>query len=1038
MANDNNQQRSYSEDQFMGASSSDLSTPAPEQDPVGPRSYNESSFMGTADNSPLSNKPDDSNSSIAGKFAGTAAIKNLSHIPGFFGDAADLGRLLGSGAQSLVTSTPYKEVEANKKSLYENHPINWDTIVNKKQYGNLVKLADPSTWIPSGETVQNLLFNKDGGAGLGEYKPESGLGRVGMAGLEAATPGFSGKTATAEKIAGAVPRAVDVAKNYLLKSFIPQGAAGVAGSVAGEATGNPFLSLGASLVAGHGANTASRSIEASRSPDRMSKLIAGKILRDSATDHNSALNSLDPSSLNLFPNINPTTANLSKDSGLLALNNVLFEEGKNNRETATDRGRAHSSATNKDEANLDAYNSGVNGALVDFDPKLKDQYGLNGDSDSHQVSSRNARDIYSNLEEEADQKVKDAWNEVPNANVYAKKVIASIKEKINSLTAVHQKLLDGTALGALNNLEEKGANQFSLKELQDIRSQFLAAARKEPGTPLQIANNDMAAHIKDLMSEESNVAFGDRNGSIGAWKNAVETTKQYHDVFNRGFLESLNSDKNGVPKVSMDATLEATLSGRNRAQNVQQLRDATGNAVDPHIVDYLIGKLTHNGQRELTPEQIDAEISRNGSIYESIPGAMDRIQGIKNAALKNVFFKDLLSQTKNGANPNGILKVINDHRDIVEEMSRNDPTFADTLEKLEHSSKYFSNPNPSEATNTSSIGKLQKGNAGDFLYTPKQQAALTASLTGGLGYSMLHGVDPTALLTGGALLGFGGGHLPNIKDLQGKIISGQVPEKVLTALHEARGNPEKAKMLMSAPDLEKMKSLSGSLVGATAGQRGAQYVMNRPTPYTPSISEMGKNDQPKSTNEGDTFSKMLEQESGNQQFDKEGNPIVNKTSDAIGAAQIKLGTGPEAAKYAGEPWDEDRLKNDADYNRKLGKAYYEHMLDVFKDPVKAVAAYNFGPDNLRKLIEKHGEDFVQHLPEETRNYLRSVLGYGRSSGGRINRASGGRLDGIEPLVQRLMSKYMQAKKATDKTTEPLLNEPDEHIVHALKVAQDAI
>jgi hypothetical protein len=37
-----------------------------------------------------------------------------------------------------------------------------------------------------------------------------------------------------------------------------------------------------------------------------------------------------------------------------------------------------------------------------------------------------------------------------------------------------------------------------------------------------------------------------------------------------------------------------------------------------------------------------------------------------------------------------------------------------------------------------------------------------------------------------------------------------------------------------------------------------------------------------------------------------------------------------------------------------------------------------------------------------------------------------------------MSKYMQAKKATDKTTEPLLNEPDEHIVHALKVAQDAI
>ena len=84
------------------------------------------------------------------------------------------------------------------------------------------------------------------------------------------------------------------------------------------------------------------------------------------------------------------------------------------------------------------------------------------------------------------------------------------------------------------------------------------------------------------------------------------------------------------------------------------------------------------------------------------------------------------------------------------------------------------------------------------------------------------------------------------------------------------------------------------------------------------------------------------------------------------------------------------------------------------------------PDSLEKILQ------VIHRIEAGNHQHHSA------SGGRINRASGGRLDGIEPLVQRLMSKYMQAKKATDKTTEPLLNEPDEHIVHALKVAQDAI
>ena len=193
-----------------------------------------------------------------------------------------------------------------------------------------------------------------------------------------------------------------------------------------------------------------------------------------------------------------------------------------------------------------------------------------------------------------------------------------------------------------------------------------------------------------------------------------------------------------------------------------------------------------------------------------------------------------------------------------------------------------------------------------------------------------------------------------------------------------------------------------------------------------------------STDEGGTFSRMLRQESGDRQLDKNGEPITS-SAGAIGAAQVMPGTGPEAAQLAGLPWDEDKFRHDADYNRKLGEAYFNHQKDVFGDERHAVAAYNAGPERVKKALadaKTSGKDFLEHLPPETQNYVRKVLSH--AAGGRINRASGGRLDGIEPLVQRLMSKYMQAKKATDKTTEPLLNEPDEHIVHALKVAQDAI
>jgi hypothetical protein len=57
---------------------------------------------------------------------------------------------------------------------------------------------------------------------------------------------------------------------------------------------------------------------------------------------------------------------------------------------------------------------------------------------------------------------------------------------------------------------------------------------------------------------------------------------------------------------------------------------------------------------------------------------------------------------------------------------------------------------------------------------------------------------------------------------------------------------------------------------------------------------------------------------------------------------------------------------------------------------------------------------------------------------REGRATGGRVDGIEPLVGRLMSLAEKAKKATAQHTKPLLGVDDNTIAHALKTADHAI
>jgi hypothetical protein len=199
--------------------------------------------------------------------------------------------------------------------------------------------------------------------------------------------------------------------------------------------------------------------------------------------------------------------------------------------------------------------------------------------------------------------------------------------------------------------------------------------------------------------------------------------------------------------------------------------------------------------------------------------------------------------------------------------------------------------------------------------------------------------------------------------------------------------------------------------------------------------------------ENGVFDKMLQIESQNNQFKKDGSLTVSPVG-AIGAAQVMPGTGPTAAALAGEDWSLERLKSDPEYNRKLGKAYYQSLISQFGDPIYAAAAYNGGPERIKNAIEeskRSGRDWSEYLKPQTQNYVR-MLGYEPSAsektaatGDRIQRASGGRAgQGHEQLVNRLMTMAKQAKKVTDKSTEPLLNAPDEAIVKALDVAQQAI
>lgn len=121
------------------------------------------------------------------------------------------------------------------------------------------------------------------------------------------------------------------------------------------------------------------------------------------------------------------------------------------------------------------------------------------------------------------------------------------------------------------------------------------------------------------------------------------------------------------------------------------------------------------------------------------------------------------------------------------------------------------------------------------------------------------------------------------------------------------------------------------------------------------------------------FNIAIQAESSGRQFDKDGKPLTSPKG-AIGIAQVMPDTAPEAAKLAGLDWDEGRYKNDAEYNKSLGKAYFNKQIRDFGNLPQAYAAYNAGPQRVKDAMaeaEKAGNKngWLGLLPKETQDYV---------------------------------------------------------------------
>lgn len=110
------------------------------------------------------------------------------------------------------------------------------------------------------------------------------------------------------------------------------------------------------------------------------------------------------------------------------------------------------------------------------------------------------------------------------------------------------------------------------------------------------------------------------------------------------------------------------------------------------------------------------------------------------------------------------------------------------------------------------------------------------------------------------------------------------------------------------------------------------------------------------------------------QAESAGNPKATSGKGAMGLMQIMPATFKEEAAKLGL---ENADPYDADTNRQVGTAYLNTLLNRYEDPKLALIAYNWGLGNLDRLIARLNSDdpekLLKYVPEETRNYVPSVL-----------------------------------------------------------------
>jgi len=616
---------------------------------------------------------------------------------------------------------------------------------------------------------------------------------------------------------------------------LTQFTSGAGSEAAGLATEGTQYEPFARVVGGIGGGAAiagPAAMISARSPQNIEEVgsqLAGKAARESFVQPEAAAKTLAAPPPSFVPNVEPTTAQelqvkgseaAAKQAQALAQKVIGIKEFENTPEAAALRNQMEVSDQNlAAQAELTAQQaSAAAGKPID----VSTSFGLSGLNPQGEAST-NVRNMITSLDKRLDDQAQAAWKDpqLESAGVYKSKSVNQLTDYLNNLTQAKRAAFPSEITDILDNISNMEGSQVPFGEFQDLRSLALAQARKAYTSPNVVdapALYGFANKVGDILSNPDNIRFGNSYGEIEAWNKARAATKQYYDTFGDGFLSNMVDNE----KISPEVTLDKLYSGAAGPNNLRELRNVFGDQADKNVSDWIVGKLTNNGEKiDITPDKVNSFVSdpKNAAMINEIPGLSDRLNSIAQRAGESDEqsqmrqFADSFAKINEKNNPKMLANFLDSHPDMIGKVFPN-PDQQEYVNALHDSATALSKIGNAKLVPSETLNNLVDNNMFTLLYG-RATGAISDSVIGALAGQALEsathiaGVSPV----GGALsfLGAGKRIIPAIFNKANDWVFGGTREEAIRKLQAAAADPALMQALLNKPDPNGWSRLGNAL-----------------------------------------------------------------------------------------------------------------------------------------------------------------------------------------------------------------------------------